>query len=450
MQLNKATILIIDDDSDVLSALRLLLKRVVKFIITETNPNHITNIISKQSIDLVILDMNFKGTVNTGNEGIYWLHHIKTKKPDIAVVLMTAYADIDLAIRGLKEGAADFLVKPWENDKIIATIETVLSKKTNSSKITSNSNSSNIEIVGESEVIKDVFTKIEKVGPTDANVLVLGENGTGKDLVARALHESSNRRGKPFVKVDIGALSNTLFESELFGYKKGAFTDAREDRKGRFEIANGGTIFLDEIGNISLEQQARLLTVLQNRQVTPLGSNEVIPIDIRLLCATNLSPKELADENKFRKDLIYRINTVDIIVPPLRQRGTDITILTKYFVALYVEKYNKTPFCFGKGFFTKLKEHPFPGNVRELQYVLERAVIMADGNELNTEDLVFSSIEQAANRDITENSSLNLNELEKNAILKVLEKHSGNISKSAKELGITRAALYRRLEKHEL
>ena len=450
MQLNKATILIIDDDSDVLNALRLLLKRIVKSIITETNPNQISSIISKESVDLVILDMNFSGTVNTGNEGVYWLNHIKTKQPDVAVVLMTAYADIDLAIRGLKEGAADFLVKPWENEKIISALETVLSKKHNSSNETQNLHSASVEIIGESEVMKDIFTKIDKVGPTDANVLVLGENGTGKDLVARALHENSNRRGKPFVKVDIGALSNTLFESELFGYKKGAFTDAREDRKGRFEMANGGTIFLDEIGNISLEQQARLLTVLQNRQVTPLGSNEAIPIDIRLICATNIGPKALADENKFRKDLIYRINTVDIIVPPLRQRGTDLTLLTRHFVGLYAEKYNKAPFRFGNGFFTKLKQHLFPGNVRELQYVLERAVIMADGSELNTEDLVFSSIEQSTNRVSSEQTSLNLNELEKNAILKVLEKHSGNISKSAKELGITRAALYRRLEKHEL
>ena len=450
MQLKKAHILIVDDDIDVLNALRLLLKPVVKSILIEKNPNQITSIISKNAIDLVILDMNFSGTVNTGNEGIFWLNHIKKKNPDISVILMTAYADIDLAIRGLKEGASDFLVKPWKNEKIVSTLESTISKKDSASKSATSLNNTGVEIVGESEVIKDVFTKIEKVGPTDANVLILGENGTGKDLIARALHDNSNRRSKPFVKVDVGALSNTLFESELFGYKKGAFTDAREDRKGRFEMANGGTIFLDEIGNISLGQQVRLLTVLQNRQVTPLGSNESIPIDIRLICATNLDPKELADEKKFRKDLIYRINTVDIIVPPLRQRGTDITLLARHFVELYADKYNKAPFSFGQGFISKLKQHSFPGNVRELQYVLERAVIMADGNELKTEDLVFSSIEQSTKTTSLESTSLNLDELEKNAILKVLEKHRGNVSKSAKELGITRAALYRRLEKYEL
>ena len=450
MQLKKANILIVDDDIDVLNALRLLLKPVVKTVTVEKNPNQITSILSKQDIDLVILDMNFSGTVNTGNEGIFWLNHVKKKNPDISVILMTAYADIDLAIRGLKEGATDFLVKPWKNDKIISTLEETVLNKDRSTLSSSNLTSSRIEIIGESEIIQDVFTKIEKVGPTDANVLILGENGTGKDLIARALHESSTRRSKPFVKVDVGALSNTLFESELFGYVKGAFTDAREDRKGRFEMANGGTIFLDEIGNISLAQQVRLLTVLQNRQVTPLGSNEAIPIDIRLICATNLEPKELADETKFRKDLVYRINTVDIIVPPLRQRGTDITLLARHFVELYAEKYNKAAFSFGQGFISKLKQHEFPGNVRELQYVLERAVIMADGTELTTDDLVFSSIEQPEKKTTLESGSLNLDELEKNAILKVLEKHRGNVSKSAKELGITRAALYRRLEKYEL
>ncbi|MCL4151843.1 UNVERIFIED_CONTAM: hypothetical protein GTU68_041107, partial [Idotea baltica] len=289
---------------------------------------------------------------------------------------------------------------------------------------------------------------LNKVAPTDANVLILGENGTGKDLIARALHENSNRKNKPFVKVDVGSLSSSLFESELFGYKKGAFTGANEDRKGRFETANGGTLFLDEIGNISLGQQVRLLTVLQNRQVTPLGSNKSIDIDIRLICATNENPAVLADEKKFRKDLIYRINTVDITVPPLRNRNTDITLLTKHFINIYEEKYNKGPFELDANFIKKLKKHDFPGNVRELQYVLERAIIMADGNQLQSEDLVFSSIERPTQK--TAPQTLNLDDLEKNAILTVLEKHKGNISKSAKELGITRAALYRRLEKYEL
>lgn len=450
MVLKNATILVIDDDVDVLTALRLLLKPLVKEVVTEKNPSNITSQIERTSYDIIILDMNFNGLVNTGNEGIFWLNKIRKQKPETSVILMTAYADIDLAIRGLKEGASDFLMKPWKNEKIIDTITTILVNKKSKGSQKKDINSSGMEIIGDSDVMNDVFMKLKKVAPTDANVLVLGENGTGKDLIARELHDHSNRRDKPFIKVDVGALTASLFESELFGYKKGAFTDAREDRKGRFEAANGGTLFLDEIGNISLGQQVRLLTVLQNRQVTPLGSNESIPIDIRLICATNIDPQILADEKKFRKDLIYRINTVDIIVPPLRDRGTDITELSRHFVSLYAEKYNKNTFSFDSGFISKLKKHDFPGNVRELQYILERAVIMTDGSELKPEDLVFSSIERSTTTTSTTSTSLNLDDLEKNAIHTVLEKNKGNVSKSAKELGITRAALYRRLEKYEL
>jgi DNA-binding NtrC family response regulator len=450
MVLKNATILVIDDDVDVLTALRLLLKPLVKEVVTEKNPSNITSQIERTTYDIIILDMNFNGLVNTGNEGIFWLNKIRKQKPETSVILMTAYADIDLAIRGLKEGASDFLMKPWKNEKIIETITSILGSKTSKNPKANQLNSNSTAIIGDSDVMNDVFVKLKKVAPTDANVLVLGENGTGKDLIARAIHDNSNRNHKPFIKVDVGALTASLFESELFGYKKGAFTDAREDRKGRFEAANGGTLFLDEIGNISLGQQIRLLTVLQNRQVTPLGSNGAIPIDIRLICATNIDPSVLADEKKFRKDLIYRINTVDIIVPPLRDRGTDITELSHHFVSLYAEKYNKNPFTFDSGFISKLKKHDFPGNVRELQYVLERAVIMTDGSTLNPEDLVFSSIERSTSTTKIETKSLNLDDLEKNAILTVLEKNKGNVSKSAKELGITRAALYRRLEKYEL
>ncbi len=448
MVLKEATILVIDDDIDVLTAMRLLLKPLVKEVITEKNPSNINTQIESKKFDIIILDMNFNGLVNTGNEGIFWLNKIKDLYPDTAVILITAYADIDLAIRTLKEGASDFLVKPWKNEKIVNTITTLLEAKKSLKNRKHVMKLDNINILGESTAMKDVFVKLKKVAPTDANVLVLGENGTGKDLIARALHDNSNRRHQPFIKVDVGSLSSSLFESELFGYKKGAFTDAREDRIGRFEAANGGTLFLDEIGNISLGQQVRLLTVLQNRQVTPLGSNDSISLDIRLICATNIDPKILADEKKFRKDLIYRINTVDIIVPPLRDRETDVTILSKHFVSVYADKYNKSALTFDTGFISKLKKHDFPGNVRELQYVLERAVIMTDGNILKVEDLVFSSIE----RKITTNkaTSMNLDDIEKNAILTVLEKNKGNVSKSAKELGITRAALYRRLDKYEL
>ncbi len=448
MTLKEASILVIDDDLDVLTALRLLLKPLVKEVIIEKNPSNIGSQIDGNPFDIIILDMNFNGLVNTGNEGIFWLNKIKKQKPETAVILITAYADIDLAIRALKEGASDFLVKPWKNEKIINTITSLLESKKSKNKANAFLQSNSNPILGESIVIKDVFLKIKKVAPTDANVLILGENGTGKDLIAKALHDNSNRKDKPFVKVDVGALTANLFESELFGYKKGAFTDAKEDRKGRFESANGGTLFLDEIGNIGLGQQVRLLTVLQNRLVTPLGSNESIPIDIRLICATNIDPKILADESKFRKDLIYRINTLDIIVPPLRDRGTDITLLSKHFINIYADKYNKSPFSLEPGFISKLKKHDFPGNVRELQYVLERAVIMTDGNVLKEEDLVFSSIERSNKTQTARN--MNLDDIEKNAILTVLEKNKGNVSKSAKELGITRAALYRRLDKYEL
>lgn len=447
MQLKQASILIIDDDQDVLTALRLLLKPFVSEIVVEKHPSQLVSILSNQRFDLVILDMNFNGLINTGNEGIFWLKKIKDITPSTDVILITAYGDINLAIRSLKEGASDFIVKPWQNKKVLDSIKELIQNKKGKgkeAKVTTDS----FKIVGESEEINSVFHKIHKVAPTDANILILGENGTGKDLAAKAIHENSNRKHKPFVKVDVGALTSTLFESELFGYKKGAFTDAREDRIGRFESANGGTLFLDEIGNISLSQQARLLTVLQNRHITPLGSNEEIPVDIRLICATNLEISELSDEAKFRKDLIYRINTVDIIMPPLRARPTDITLLAKHFLEVYSEKYAKGPFKLNSEFISQLKKHQFPGNVRELQFVIERAVIMAEGTLLTSKDLSFSSLESKIERQELEDTRLDT--VEKNTILKVIDKNKGNISKSAKELGITRAALYRRLEKYDL
>lgn len=447
MQLKNANILIIDDDEDVLTALRLLLKSSVKSVVVNKNPNTIIELLRTHDFDIVILDMNFNGLVNTGNEGIYWLHKIKEVTAAIDVILITAYGDIDLAIRSLKEGASDFLVKPWKNEKMMEALTAILLKK-KTSKPSQLDSKKGPRIVGESDVMLDVFLKIQKVAPTDANMLILGENGTGKDLIAQAIHEHSNRKHQPFVKVDVGALSTTLFESELFGYKKGAFTGAHEDRIGRFEAANGGTLFLDEIGNITLGQQVRLLSVLQNRQVTPLGSNKSIDLDIRLICATNLEVADLADEQKFRKDLVYRINTVDVIMPPLRDRGTDITLLSHYFIDSYAEKYFKDPFKLSPDFIKKLKEHAFPGNVRELQYVLERAVIMAEGSLLQADDLVFSAIESKSKT--SSPKTLNLEALEKSTILNVIEKNKGNISKSAKELGLTRTALYRRLHKYDI
>lgn len=448
MQLKDAHILVIDDDEDVLTALRLLLKSQVKHVVVNKNPNTIKGILEKEHFDLVILDMNFNGLVHTGNEGIFWLNQIKQLRPHIDVILITAYGDIDLAIRSLKEGASDFMVKPWKNEKLIASIKQLLEQRKKNRSAAVLQNSDDLKIVGESEAMRDVFIKIQKVAPTDANVLILGENGVGKDLVARAIHDNSNRKNKPYVKVDIGSLTASLFESELFGYRKGAFTGANEDRMGRFEAANGGTLFLDEIGNISLSQQVRLLTVLQNRQVTPLGSNTSIPLDIRLICATNLGLTDLADEKKFRKDLIYRINTVDFMIPALRDRGEDVIHISSHFVDLYADKYFKGNLMMAEGFKSKLKSHHFPGNVRELQYTIERSVIMAENSILEAGDLVFSAIERHS--EPKKSQSTNLETIEKNTILQVIEKNKGNISKSAKELGITRTALYRRLDKYDL
>ena len=453
MQLKNASVLVIDDDTDVLTAVRLLLKTEVKEVLTEKNPENIRSILSKHSFDLILLDMNFNSSINTGNEGLYWLNKIREFKSNAAVVMITAYGDIDLAVRSLKEGAADFIVKPWHNEKLISSLKDALNNQgPNKLKLKNSLGEESIlnkELLGNSEVMQEIFYKIEKIAPTDANILILGENGTGKDLIARAIHQQSLRAAKAYVKVDVGALTETLFESELFGYKKGAFTDAREDRVGRFESANGGTLFLDEIGNISLHQQARLLSVLQNRQVMRLGDNQPIPIDIRLICATNLPLSELANENRFRKDLIYRINTVEIIVPPLRTRGEDIIMLANHFSTLYSNKYLKPGLHFDKSAKEKLISYHYPGNVRELQYSIERAVIMADDDVLQAKDIIFSPIETSKQFDV-QPSELNLSSIEKNTILKVIEKHNGNISKAAKELGLTRTALYRRLNKYDI
>lgn len=451
MSLKNACILVIDDDVDVLTAVRLLLRPEVKEVVTEKNPENIRSLLARQKFDVILLDMNFNSSINTGNEGIFWLKKIREFKSDAAVIMITAYGDIDLAIRSLKEGAFDFVVKPWHNEKLLATItEASKSNKNSSDKLTAdNSTVIGNELIGESEVMQDIFFKIRKIAPTDANILILGENGTGKDLIAKAVHQHSLRANKPYIKVDVGALTETLFESELFGHKKGAFTDAREDRQGRFEAANGGTLFLDEIGNISLYQQAKLLTVLQNRQVTRLGTNMPISIDIRLICATNVPMSDLANESRFRKDLIYRINTVEIVVPPLRKRGYDIILLAKHFRKLYANKYLKPDMEFDEGAIQKLMSYHYPGNVRELQYAIERAVIMTDGHTLKAEDIIFSPIETAT-FEKEEPQQTNLSAVEKNTILRVIEKHSGNISKAAKELGITRTALYRRLNKYDI
>jgi len=450
MQLKNASILIVDDDSDVLTAVRLLLKTQAAEVVTEKNPENIPTLIRSYNFDVILLDMNFKSVVHTGNEGLFWLTKVKSIKPDACVIMITAYGDIDLAVRALKEGASDFIVKPWHNEKLIETIkETLLKKEKRGIPASAKESGISVDLVGGSDAMDSVFHKIRKIAPTDANILILGENGTGKDLIAKAIHESSLRANKPFVKVDVGALTDNLFESELFGHKKGAFTDAREDRAGRFEAAQGGTIFLDEIGNISLQQQAKLLSVLQNRQVIRLGSNTPIPIDIRLICATNTPLHELANENRFRKDLIYRINTVEIMVPPLRNRDGDIEQLANFFLNRYCEKYSKPSLSFSEKALYKLNSYSFPGNVRELQYTIERAVIMSDESFISEDGLVFSALETPAYPEDAQ-SDTKLSSLEKNTILRVIEKHQGNITRAAKELGLTRTALYRRLSKYDI
>ncbi|TDS15961.1 sigma-54-dependent transcriptional regulator [Sphingobacterium paludis] len=454
--MKKATILIVDDDQDLLTAVRILLKPKVKQVLVEKNPENLMHILGREAVDVVLLDMNFKSAINTGNEGLYWLGKIKSNYPHIQVVMITAYGAVDLAVRSLKQGASDFIVKPWQNELLLQTLHTVSEegKDRTVSKTSMQKPKDENDIVGKSSVMEDLQYKIDKVAPTEANILILGENGTGKDLIAQALHKRSLRTKGPYIKVDVGALTDTLFESELFGYKKGAFTDAREDRQGRFEAANGGTLFLDEIGNIALQQQAKLLSVLQNRQVMPLGSYQGIPVDIRLLSATNVPLKTLADESKFRKDLIYRINTVEIQVPPLRDRGEDIVLLANHFLDFYSKKYHKNIEGLEKEALQKLKSYHFPGNVRELQYSLERAVIMAEEKSIRDVDILFSPIEQEQLADSgfvqPTLSNQSLEEMERKAIKSAIDRYSGNISKAARELGLTRAALYRRMEKYDI
>ena len=451
MNLRQASILVVDDDKDVLTAVRFLLKPEVKHIVTDPNPENLRHILAEKQFDIILLDMNFNSTINTGNEGIYWLRQVKSWDIKAQVIMITAYAEIDLAVKCLKEGAVDFLVKPWHNEQLLQTLTEALEKQESFGKkqVNVKAKQPSNEIIGESEVMQHLFRKLEKIAPTEANVLILGENGTGKDLIAHSIFELSLRKDKPYIKVDVGALTDTLFESELFGHKKGAFTDAREDRMGLVEAANEGTLFLDEIGNISLQQQAKLLTVLQNRQVTRLGSNIPVPVNMRLISATNVPLAELSNERRFRKDLIYRINTVEITVPPLRERENDILLITDHFLKVYATKYLKPELKLSEQAKVKLMQYNYPGNVRELQYAIERGVIMADSHILKDEDIVFSSIEQKTQ----ESSDLqisNLEELERSAILQVIDKHQGNISKAARELGLTRTALYRRLEKYDI
>jgi two-component system, NtrC family, response regulator HydG len=450
MKTKESRILIIDDDKDVLTAINLLLNKEAREVVTEKNPENIIPLLSDKSFDLIILDMNFKAPVNTGNEGLFWLRKIRKFAPAMSVMMITAYGDMDLAIRSLKEGASDFIIKPWNNRKLLESISSVLQNIKRPVSENPAVVGASEKIIGESQVMMDLLKKVEKIAPTDANILIIGENGTGKDIIAGLIHLKSLRSKEPFIKVDVGSLTESLFESELFGYRKGAFTDAREDRTGRISEAHKGTLFLDEIGNITLYQQAKLLTVLQNRRVTPLGSNVSRAVDIRLLSATNLPMRELANESKFRKDLVYRINTIELVVPPLRERKEDIPLLAKHFLEIYGEKYYKSGILIDQNALRKLREYHFPGNVRELQYIIERAMIMSDHLKLGFDDIIFSPVEMDSLNDNDSGSETNLGVIEKRTILRVIEKNNGNISRAARELGLTRTALYRRLTKYEI
>lgn len=458
MEKELGKILIIDDDEDVLLAAKLLLKKHAQQVIIEKNPKKIPFLLNNDTYDVILLDMNFSKDITSGKEGFHWLNEILRKDAQAVVILITAFGDVEMAVKALKEGATDFVLKPWQNEKLLATL-TSASKLKKSYKevdrlkkakeqLEQDINQPFKDIIGSSSAMNNVYKLIDKVAATDANVLILGENGTGKELIARALHQKSMRRENVFVGVDMGAITETLFESELFGHKKGAFTDAKDDRAGRFEVANKGTLFLDEIGNLSLPLQSKLLAVLQNREVTRLGTNTPIPIDIRLICATNMPIDEMVATNDFRQDLLYRINTVEIHLPPLRDRLEDVPQLSEHFTTMYAKKYRKNISKINDEAYTHLQRYPWPGNVRELQHAIERAVIMTEHEQLGKEDFFFLT---AGSQEMSpQTDSFNLDEIERNVIRRAIEKHSGNISKAAKELGLTRASLYRRLEKHGL
>ncbi|MBT1704135.1 sigma-54 dependent transcriptional regulator [Fulvivirgaceae bacterium PWU20] len=446
----------IDDDEDVLLAAKMLLKKQNHHVIIEKNPNKIPFLLNNDTYDVILLDMNFSKDITSGKEGFHWLGQILERDPNAVVILITAFGDVEMAVRALKQGATDFILKPWQNEKLVATISTAIRLKQSYNQVDKLKKAKEMleeqiskpfsDIIGQSTAIKDVFAVIDKVAKTDANVLILGENGTGKELIARAIHQRSLRKDNSFVSVDMGAITETLFESELFGHKKGAFTDAREDRPGRFELASGGTLFLDEIGNLSMALQSKLLSALQSRQVTRVGSNQPVAVDIRLICATNMPLQKMVQEGTFRQDLLYRINTVEIQVPPLSDRVEDIPLLANHYLNYYAKKYHKLVTNIAPEAMDKLKRYAWPGNIRELQHSIERAVIMTDSATLQETDFILS---RSLSSNPT-NNTLNLDEVEKSAIAKALQMHNGNISKAAEELGLTRASLYRRMEKYGL
>ncbi|MBY0541815.1 MAG: sigma-54 dependent transcriptional regulator [Sphingobacteriaceae bacterium] len=453
-----ANILVIDDDDDILLSARLFLKQHFNQVLTCKSPREINVLLSKNEVDIILLDMNYQKGASDGREGLYWLEHILSIDKDFVVILMTAFGNVELAVQAIKKGATDFILKPWENEKLFATLSSAAKLRQSNKKVKKLEKiHTSIQgdmarkfehIIGTDENVQILQKTLSKVAPTDANVLILGENGTGKQVFAYELHKNSLRRKQIFMHVDLGSLNENLFESELFGYAKGAFTDAREDKPGRFEMADGGTIFLDEIGNLSLPLQAKLLSILQNRTVTRLGESKERKIDVRLITATNMPLNEMVSNGTFRQDLLFRINTVELILPPLRQRGNDIILLANHFLQNFCTKYHKTIKNISSKAEQTLLNYSWPGNVRELQHVLERAVIMTDGIEITESDLQLSP-QKFGNQAILQ-TDMPLDEMEKMMVNKAIEKYKGNISRAAAELGLTRAALYRRIEKFGL
>jgi len=450
-------ILAVDDNEDILFALKLLLKPHVESLTILNDPEDIPAAMEGKDFDVVLLDMNFTQDASSGQEGFFWLEKILGIDPQAVVIFITAYGDAEKAVKAIKTGATDFILKPWQNEKILATLSSAVKlrhSKLEAGQLKSKQQAMSEVIdqafqdfVGDSPEMREVFATIRKVAKTDANVMILGENGTGKELVARALYRNSKRNNEVFVSVDMGSITETLFESELFGHVKGAFTDAQKDKPGRFEIASGGTLFLDEIGNLSLPLQAKLLTTLERRQVTRVGSNKAIDFDVRLICATNNDIHQMVENETFRQDLLYRINTVEIHIPPLRERAGDISMLASHFLEDFTKKYKKKISKISSGAMKKLSLYSWPGNVRELQHAVERAVIMCESNMLDAEDFFLNPKKKQDDMSL---DTYNLDDIEKKIILKVLKQNQGNITIAARELGLTRTSLYRRMEKYDL
>ena len=452
-----ASILIVDDDPGILTASQMFLKQLFTLVQVESDPHNIPLLIHEQKFDVVLLDMNFTLGKNDGSEGIYWLSRILEQDPSSVVVFITAFGGVDLAVEAMRSGAFDFIVKPWKNDRLLGVIRTALKlseTKREAEKYRHRQERLLLDmdylsgtIVGKSLPMQKVFDLVGKVAETEADILLLGENGTGKEVVAREIHRKSLRKDDVFINVDLGAINENLFESELFGHVKGAFTDAHEDKPGRFEIASGGTLFLDEIGNLSLPLQAKLLSVLEKRKVTRVGSNKEIPVDVRLISATNMPLNEMTLRREFREDLLYRINMVEIRIPPLRERTGDIPLLSEFFLSKYSKKHKKPDLRIPRRTLDRMDRYSWPGNIRELQHAIERAVILCEENVLQFSDLISNLSVQTERRD---DGNLNLQEMEKKLIMKAISNNGGNMTRAAADLGIARTALYRRLNKHGL